>query len=186
MPQAPCFLPLRLSCGAEAGSGSSTQAGRGPRCPHDVSPGICLQMPRMSWQRLQLGCRQAPQPGPRQALPPPCHGARQHFLLMALLLLKSSVSWEKKMCAYICGHLENRPLSRCRSKRGCGDHRCGPTEAPSWTRTCSDTVAWPGCTLGCFSHSWTTDAWRGSGCTHGESDGRASATLASSAIPLGA
>ena len=72
----------------------------------------------------------------------PTPRGRQHVLLMARLLLKSTVSWEKM--PYICGHLERRPLSRCRSKRGCGDNHCGPTEAPSRTGPRSDTVAWPG------------------------------------------
>ena len=185
MPQAPCFLPLRLNCGAEAGSGSSTQAGRGPRCPHNISPGICLQMPRMSWQRLQLGCRQTPQPGPQQAFPPPCHGARQHFLLVALLLLKSSASWEEKTCAYTRGHLENRPLSRCRSERGCGAAAAGPRRClhgPELTLTPS-----PGRAVPCaVSHIPGPRMLGGARDVPGASDGRASTTLASSVIPPGA
>lgn len=60
MPQAPCFLPSWLNCEAEAGSDSSTQAGRGPRCPHDVSPRTCLQTPRTSCRDPSWGVGGSP------------------------------------------------------------------------------------------------------------------------------
>lgn len=71
------------------------------------------------------------------------------------------------MCGYICGHLERRPLSWCRSKRGCRTTAAGPRRrlhGPGLALT----LASPGWFLGCFLCSWTTDAWRGSGCTRGE------------------
>lgn len=146
-----CRDPLLLPPVMALNSGAERRLGTSARCAwaHDVPTrsylGPCFQTSRRAWQRLWLGWKQVPSGRPMTGIfTPQASGPIALPLSWPICLSKSTVSWEKKMYAYIYGHLENCPLSRCRSRRRCRDHSRGTMEGV-WcllrASPCSQTIA---------------------------------------------